>query len=328
VGCGKVGIIYVLPPPSHILHSMIQNLSDIYLLDTEHLDFTGTVGVYLVPSDKGFALIETGAGSTLETVKKSIAELGLDLLNLKAILVTHIHLDHAGAAGQLVAETGATLYVHERGAPHLIDPSRLLASAERIYGEKMQHLWGRMLPAPAEKVVTLKGGERLNIVGHDVEVIYTPGHASHHVSFLLNDEAMFTGDAAAIRFEGSPIIRPALPPPDIDLETWRDSVQKMIEAKPERLLLTHYGEVQDAENHLRQVIERNDQWTNVILEGMQNGEDAKRLEHRLRDLSLKELGGSSPGVIQRHRMTSNDEMTVMGVTRYWQKHHPEKISSK
>jgi glyoxylase-like metal-dependent hydrolase (beta-lactamase superfamily II) len=306
---------------------MIQHLNGIYLLDTNHVGFTGTVGVYVLPGDNGFALIETGPGSTLSTIKQSIASLGLELAKLKAILVTHIHLDHAGAAGQLVQETGATLYVHERGAPHLVDPSKLVASAERIYGDLMQPLWGTMVPAPKEKVVALVGGERLNILGHDVDVIYTPGHASHHVVFLLEGETMFTGDAAAIYFEGSSVIRPALPPPEVDLEIWQDSVNKMLAAKPKRLLLTHYGEVQDAETHLHQVIERNQQWAELILAGMKNGEDAKGLEHHLHTVSLQELAtdGASPEVIQRHLITSNDEMTVMGVTRYWQKHHPEKI---
>jgi glyoxylase-like metal-dependent hydrolase (beta-lactamase superfamily II) len=305
---------------------MIQDLNGIYLLDTNHMGFAGTVGVYVLPGDDGFALIETGPGSTLETVKKGIALLGLALSNLKAVLVTHIHLDHAGAAGQLVQETGATLYVHERGAPHLIDPNRLLSSAKRIYGDKMMTLWGTLLPAPQEKVVALKGGEHLKVLGHDIEVIYTPGHASHHVSLLLDGEAMFTGDAAAIHFEGSSVIRPALPPPEVDLETWESSIDKMLAAKPKRLLLTHYGEVKDAKAHLRQVPERNQQWAKLILEGMRNGEDAKGLEQRLRELSLRELEGASPEVINRHRITSNDEMTVMGVTRYWQKQHPEKLS--
>jgi glyoxylase-like metal-dependent hydrolase (beta-lactamase superfamily II) len=307
---------------------MIQTLNGIYLLDTQHLGFTGTVGVYVLPGDDGFALIETGPGSTLSTVKQGLASLGLELTNLKAVLVTHIHLDHAGAAGQLVSETGATLYVHERGAAHLIDPSRLLSSAERIYGDRMKPLWGRMLPAPQENVIALKGGERFNLLGHTIKVLYTPGHASHHVTFLLNGEAMFTGDAAAIHFAGSLVIRPALPPPDVDLEAWRDSMSTMIAAKPKRLLLTHYGEVQDAESHLRQVTERNDLWANLILEGLQKGEDAKRLEHRLGELALKELSGASSEVINRHRVTSNDEMTVTGVTRYWQKHHPERVKGE
>jgi glyoxylase-like metal-dependent hydrolase (beta-lactamase superfamily II) len=307
---------------------MIQTLNGIYLLDTNHVGFTGTVGVYVLQGDDGFALIETGPGSTLSTIKQGIASLGLELTNLKAILVTHIHLDHAGAAGQLVSETGATLYVHERGAPHLVDPSKLLASAERIYGDLMQPLWGTMTPAAPEKVIALKGGERLNILGHDIGVLYTPGHASHHVSFLLNGEAMFTGDAAAIRFDGSSVIRPALPPPEVHLELWQDSIQNMLAVKPKRLLLTHYGEVQDAEGHLRQAAERNQAWADLILEGLQKGEDAKRLEQRLENISSKELEGASPEVIQRHRVTSNDEMTVMGVTRYWQKYHPERLKSK
>ncbi len=309
---------------------MIQDLDGIYLLDTNHVGFTGTVGVYVLQGDDGFALIETGPGSTLSTIKQSIASLGLELSNLKAILVTHIHLDHAGAAGQLARETGATLYVHERGAPHLIDPSKLLASAERIYGDLMKPLWGTMVPAPRENVVALTDGERLKIVGHTVDVLYTPGHASHHVAFLLEGETMFTGDAAAIHFAGSSVIRPALPPPEIDLELWQDSIDKMIVAKPKRLLLTHYGEVKDAEAHLRQVVERNEEWANLILEGLQKGEDAKMLEQRLRALSLQELAtsGASDEVIQRHLITSNDGMTVMGVTRYWQKRHPEKLASK
>lgn len=309
---------------------MIQNLNGIYLLDTNHVGFTGTVGVYVLLGDDGFALIETGPGSTLSTIKQSIASLGLELTNLKAILVTHIHLDHAGAAGQLVQETGATLYVHERGAPHLIDPSKLLASAERIYGDLMQPLWGTMIPAPKENVVALTDGKRLKIVGHTIEVIYTPGHASHHVAFLLDSETMFTGDAAAIHFAGSSVIRPALPPPEIDLELWRNSIDRMLAVKPKRLLLTHYGEVQDAESHLRKVVERNRQWANLILEGLQKGEDAKTLEQRLHAASLQELAasGASDEVIQRHLITSNDGMTVMGVMRYWQKHHPEKIENK
>jgi glyoxylase-like metal-dependent hydrolase (beta-lactamase superfamily II) len=306
---------------------MIQDLNGIYLLDTNHMGFSGTVGVYLLPGEDGFALIETGPGSALTTIKEHIASLGFDLANLKAILVTHIHLDHAGAAGQLATETGATLYVHERGAPHLIDPSRLLASAERIYGDKIATLWGTMIPAPQENVVALTGGERLKIVGHDIDLIYTPGHASHHVSFLLNGEAMLTGDTAAIHFAGSSVIRPALPPPEVALESWQDSIKKMLAAKPKRLLLTHYGEVQDAEEHLRQVVERNRQWAALILAGMQKGEDAKGLEQRLAEVSLQELvaDGAAPEVIQRHRITSNDEMTVAGLMRYWQKHHPEKF---
>jgi glyoxylase-like metal-dependent hydrolase (beta-lactamase superfamily II) len=306
---------------------MLQDLNGIYLVDTNHLGFTGTVGVYILPGNNGFALIETGPGSTLVTIKQSIATLGLELANLKAILVTHIHLDHAGAAGQLASETGATLYVQERGARHLIDPSRLLASAERIYGDKMQTLWGTMAPAPQENVVALFGDERLNILGHDIDVLYTPGHASHHVSFLLRGETLFTGDAAAIYFAGSSVIRPALPPPEVDLEKWESSIKRMLAAKPKRLLLTHYGEVQDAEGHLRQVIERNQKWAELVLVGMQQGEDAKGLEQRLHDLSLQELttDGASAEVIQRHLITSNNEMTATGLMRYWHKHHPEKL---
>ena len=157
----------------------------IHIIDTNHLGLGKTVGVFLIAGSSGFSLIETGPGSTLPTVKKAIADLGFDLSNLKQILVTHIHLDHAGAAGQLAAETGARVYVHERGAAHLIDPSKLLSSAQRIYGDQMETLWGTIIPIPESQVTALSGGEVLELDNHQIKVIYTPGHASHHVSYLL-----------------------------------------------------------------------------------------------------------------------------------------------
>jgi glyoxylase-like metal-dependent hydrolase (beta-lactamase superfamily II) len=303
------------------------DLNSVFLLDTNHLDYSKTVGVFLIPGNDGFSLIETGPSSTLRTIKKAIAQLGFDLVQLKNILVTHIHLDHAGAAGQLASETGANVYVHERGASHLIDPSRLLSSAQRIYGDLMEQLWGTIIPIHAEQVTALQGEEMLELEGRQLKVIYTPGHASHHVSFLLDDETLFTGDSAGICFEGSSVIRPALPPPEIDLEIWKTSIDAMLATKPKRLMLTHFGEVNDAQGHLRQVLYRNQLWADDVLAGMQQGEDVPTLTKRISNLAQQELmaDNATADVIKRHQITSNAEMTVMGLMRYWQKYHPERL---
>lgn len=309
----------------------VEDSSGVFVIDTRHMGNEGTVAVFLVPGEgRKFSLVETGPASTLESVKAGIAEASFELEDLENILLTHIHLDHAGAAGALAAETGATVYVHDIGAPHLIDPSRLMASATRIYGDKMDSLWGPMTPIPEAQIKTLHGGETLKLGGHKVEVIYTPGHASHHVAYLLDEDALFTGDAAAIHLRGSSVVRPALPPPEIDLETWRETAQKMLAAKPKRLLLTHFGEVTDVETHLRRVPERNGAWAEVILAGMRAGEDDDTLVKRIADYGNAELKAddAQPEVMARHQVTSNYAMTVLGVTRYWRKHHPEKLEGE
>ncbi len=306
----------------------VQNLGGVYLLDTRHGGMAGTIGSYLLPGPGGsFALIESGPGSTVETLLAGIREVGLEPEGLEAVLVTHIHLDHAGAAGELTRRFGATVYVHESGTPHLAEPRRLVKSAGRIYGDEMDSLWGKMEPVPAGRLWAVVEGDTLEVLGHTLEVLYTPGHASHHVAYLLEDGTLFTGDAAAIKLTGSEVVRPALPPPEVDLELWDASLQNMREADPTRLLLTHFGEVKGGEEHLEQVREQNHKWAEVILKGMQAGEDENALEARLAKVNAAELeaDGAPPEVVRRHKMTSNDAMTVMGLTRYWRKHHPERL---
>lgn len=308
---------------------LVQDLAGVYALDTRYQGLEGTVGSYLLPGESGrFALVETGPASTLATLERGIREAGFAPEDVSDILLTHIHLDHAGAAGALAAASGARVFVHERGAPHLADPSRLLASAERIYGEAMDELWGRVTPVAESQLRPLAGGETLRVLGHQLRAIDTPGHASHHLAYLLDGEALFTGDAAGIRLVGSAVIRPALPPPEVDLESWQASVERMLEVRPRRLLLTHFGEVEDAEGHLRAVPERNRHWAQVILAGMRRGEDDETLVQRIAAVGRAELeaDGASPEVVARHEATSNYRMTVMGLTRYWRKHHPERLS--
>ena len=194
-------------------------------------------------------LVDPGPESSHENLVAA-----LDGEEPRAILLTHIHLDHAAATGALVRRwPGVEVYVHERGAPHLIDPSRLLASAERLYGDQMQRLWGEIVPVPEANVTSLSGGETV----HGMRVAYTPGHASHHVCYLHEETGTaFVGDVAAVLIPGTDLIVPPTPPPDIDIETWLDSIGIVEGWRPERLGLTHWGPIEDPGPHLAAVRER------------------------------------------------------------------------
>jgi glyoxylase-like metal-dependent hydrolase (beta-lactamase superfamily II) len=215
------------------------------LIDVEHLGRPHVIGCWEVDG----ALVDPGPESSMETL---LAALGDE--QPRALLLTHIHLDHAAATGALVRRfPGLEVYVHERGAPHLIDPSRLLASAERLYGDAMERLWGEIVPVPEENVKPLSGGERM--LG--MRVAYTPGHASHHVCYLHEESGTaFVGDVAAVRIPPSDLIVPPTPPPDIDIEAWQDSIGTVEDWAPDRLALTHFGQVDDPSPHLAEVRER------------------------------------------------------------------------
>ncbi len=170
---------------------------------------------------------------------------------MRTLLLTHIHLDHAGAAGTIVERVpGIRVYVHERGAPHMIDPAKLLASATRLHGDQMDTLWGAFLPVPASQVTALAGGERLDVSGTSLRVAYTPGHAKHHVSYLDERSGMaYVGDTGGIRVIGDYLLAPT-PPPDIDIEAWQSSLDVIDAWQPVSLFLTHFGPVTPARAHL------------------------------------------------------------------------------
>jgi len=299
------------------------------LIDTLHTGNPGTIGVFLLElPDGGTALSETGAGVTLPEVEAGLAAAGASLEDLRYVLVTHIHLDHAGAAGAIVRRSGAELIVHEVGAPHLIDPSRLMASAARVYGDTLEALWGGMEPAPADKVRAVAGGEQLSLGGLTLDVLYTPGHASHHVSYLAGDGTLFAGDVAGVLLGGCPVIRPALAPPELDLEAAEASLAKLRAARPARMLLTHFGQVPDADAHLAAVPARNRQWEAEVIAGLTAGEDAATLTRRMQGVEDRELAAAqvAPGIRDRYKVTSDAAMTVGGLSRYLTKFHPDRLA--
>lgn len=213
------------------------------LIDALHLGREHVIGCWLVDD----VLIDPGPGSCLDTVLA-----GLDGVRPRALLLTHIHLDHAGASGSLVERwPELEVYVHEIGAPHLIDPGRLIDSAKRLYKDDMDRLWGEMVPVPEANIRELRGGERL--LDGRFEVAYTPGHASHHVSYLCDGTA-FVGDVGGVRI-GSGLTIPPTPPPDIDVDAWLDSIDRIEARTPTAVVLTHFGRVEDVAGQLQAVRE-------------------------------------------------------------------------
>ncbi len=271
------------------------------VIDVEHLGRPHVIGCWQV----GDALVDPGPESSLETL---LAALGDE--RPRALLLTHIHLDHAAATGALVRRwPELEVYVHERGAPHLIDPTRLLASAERLYGDQMQRLWGEIVPVPEANVKPLAGGEQ--VLG--MRVAYTPGHASHHVSYLHEESGTaFVGDVAAVRLPGVDWIVPPTPPPDIDIETWEESIGIVEGWSPERLALTHFAAIDDPLPHLAAVRERLHEEAQLARD---LSEEAYEQRHRTRVAESSASDEAAAEMIQ----CVPPQYQWRGLNRYWSK---------
>ena len=220
--------------------------------DLLHRGRPRVIAAAVVQSAAGVALVDPGPASCLETLRAALAGAGIAIADVRALLLTHIHLDHAGAAGSLVRENpDIRVYVHERGAPHMIDPSKLLASAARLYGDALETLWGPFLPVPEANVRALAGGERIAAADRAFEVVHTPGHASHHVSFFDRDSGVaFVGDVAGVRTGRALFVLPPTPPPDVDVEVWAESIELVRRWRASTLFVTHFGAHEDPDAHL------------------------------------------------------------------------------
>jgi glyoxylase-like metal-dependent hydrolase (beta-lactamase superfamily II) len=257
------------------------------------------------------ALVDPGPESSLQTVLDALGD-----ERPRAVLLTHIHLDHAAATGALVRRwPDLEVYVHERGAPHLIDPSKLLASAERLYGDDMQRLWGEIVPVPEASVKVLRGGE--SVLG--MRVAYTPGHASHHVCYLHEDSGTaFVGDVAACRIPPSSLIMPPTPPPDIDVEVWEESLDLVASWSPERLALTHFGAVEDdVPGYLESTRSRLREEAALVKEMPQEAYE-QDLQRRIREQLTGE--GLGEETIQELLQAVPTAYQWRGLDRYWSKH--------
>ena len=231
-------------------------------LDLHHQDSERVIGVYLLQTEDGPALFDCGPSSCLEALRRRLDEQGVGLTDIRHLLLSHIHLDHAGAAGVLVREHPALqVHVSEIGAPHLVDPSRLESSARRLYGDTFDPLWGELAPVPEANVHVT--GERVL----DLDCFPSPGHASHHVCYVDADGTLYAGDAAGVRIKPSGHVLPVSPPPDIDVDAWRRTLDEIERRDPKRLALIHFGLFEDVEYHLAQVRQELDTWVERIRSG-------------------------------------------------------------
>ena len=291
----------------------------IHTLDHHFQGETDTIASYLVEGPSGLVLVETGPGSTLSTMQMHLQQRGIRPKNIQHVIVTHIHFDHAGAAGWW-AQQGATLYVHHFGAKHLINPDKLIASATRIYGDQMDSLWGELLPAPAEQVVELFDGSRIEAGGLTFEAIETPGHARHHHVIRLGNIA-FSGDAAGMKLGDRPLQDIPAPPPEFDLETWQASLDRLINCNFEAIYLTHFGMVTDVAAHLQATKKLVDASAQFVHDRMTEGVAREQLieAYTVWNHGRAQAVHLSPASIHKYEVANPLYMSVDGMMRYWQK---------
>jgi glyoxylase-like metal-dependent hydrolase (beta-lactamase superfamily II) len=304
------------------LHS---NLPNLHTLDLNFLGISGTIASYLIPHQNGGVLVECGPGSTAENLAAALRVHGLSPKDISDVLLTHIHLDHAGAAGWL-SRQGATIHVHEVGAPHLINPERLLTSAGRIYGDMMDSLWGEFLPVLPDRLVSHTDGDVIEVEGLSFRALDTPGHAYHHFAYLY-ESLCFSGDIGGVRMKGTHHLRVPMPPPEFHLERWRESLQRLKKEKISFIAPTHFGIFKDPSWHfdaLERALDEVEAWMEEIMPGDPPDEQLNNafLEWS-RKRSLAE--GLEPGLLELYEAANPSWMSSSGIKRYYQKKRIQQV---
>jgi glyoxylase-like metal-dependent hydrolase (beta-lactamase superfamily II) len=295
-------------------------------LDYVDLNFLGRaeiIATAILHGPPGVALVDPGPATTLANLTGALDKKGIRFGDVRQILVTHIHLDHSGGVGSIVEQhPHIDVIVHGRGAPHLADPTKLLASAGRLYAQDMDRLWGDVKPVPAKNLHAVEGGETLPVVGREIKIEYTPGHASHHVSYLdTASRVAFVGDTAGIRRGSGAFVMPPTPPPDVDLEAWRASEQKILAWDPDTLFLTHFGPHHGTRQHFQAMFENLDSWSRSVRRlladiALTDDERQKRfMDEALLELTRK-VGETEAADYTR---AGGLNYSWQGLARYWRK---------
>lgn len=292
---------------------------NIHTLDLNFLNLPQVIASYLIVGPEGPVLIETGPSTVIDALTTRLTEHGYAPGDIRHVLLTHIHLDHAGAAGWW-AQQGAHIYVHHVGAPHLVDPSKLIGSARRIYGEIFDTLWGEILPVPAERITALHDNDMIKAGGLTFTALDTPGHARHHHIYRLDDIA-FTGDAAGVRMPNSPLISLPAPPPEFDREAWHVTLDRLVKENFRTIYPTHFGAVENVREHLgafRALMDESVEWIRVKMEAGV-ARDEMVVQHlawyRQRATAL----GTGEEEIHQQEGANPAFMSVDGLMRYWKK---------
>ncbi|MEQ9426323.1 MAG: MBL fold metallo-hydrolase [Cyclobacteriaceae bacterium] len=288
------------------------------IIDLKFQGFSEAIASFLIESGDGPVLVETGPHSTFQNLVAGVNSCGYQIEDVKHVLLSHIHFDHAGAAWAL-AQTGAKVYVHPLGAKHLLDPSRLYESAKRIYKDQMDILWGKLEPVKQDRLIQIPDQETLKIGGLNFKAHHTPGHAIHHIAWQLED-SLFTGDVAGVRVGNGPIVAPC-PPPDIHIEHWKESIGKIRNMAISKLYLTHYGEFNDIDQHLSNLEFILDDWANWIKDKMKKGKGPEEATPEFQEYVASQLReeGLNENEIGRYEAANPAWMSVAGLMRYWNK---------
>ena len=297
--------------------------SGVGYVDLDFLGIPEIIATAVIEGSAGVALIDPGPSTTLENLRAALDRKGIAVKDVRQVLITHIHLDHAGAVGTLVRENPAIeVFVHERGARHMIDPAKLLSSAERLYGPDMDRLWGEFLPVPEGRIRALQGEERVTVAGRDLEVAYTPGHASHHVSYFdPSSRVAFVGDTAGIRRGARLCVMPPTPPPDIDLEAWQISEDRILAWDPDTLFLTHFGPFHGARLHFTDLADRLALWSRVVRRLIADTtlDDAGRGQAFVREAMLELRRNVGEVEAEKYSRAGRLDYSWQGLARYWTK---------
>src|SRR5690554_5133077 len=290
--------------------------TSIQVIDLNFQNTKESIGSFLIPTQKGPVLIESGPETTFEALSAGIEKAGYKVEDIHAVLLTHIHFDHAGAAWKF-AKNGAKIFVHEIGLPHLANPAKLWNSAAQIYGDDMGRLWGKMEPISQELLIAANDGDIIDFGDVQFKVIYTPGHAVHHNAYQFND-IIFTGDVAGCKIENGPVVPPC-PPPDINIELWKQSLQKLRDAQPKYLYLTHFARHDNPMQLLDELETELDRWSAFIKPFY----DAKTPTEEIIPKFMKftsdafKLKGLTDEEIQVYEYANPSWMSVNGLLRYW-----------
>lgn len=296
------------------------------ILDTRQLGRPGIIAVIALETNEGIAVFDTGPESTFDNVVVDLRNAGLSPENVGHVFLSHIHFDHAGASWRF-AELGATVYVHPRGAPHLIDPTKLINSATRTFGDAMQSLWGRIAPVPAERVKILEDNETVRVPPFEIRAIATPGHAGHHHVYHW-DDTVFGGDIAGVCIGSGPPIPPFVPP-ELHIESWLESIHKIRALTPANLYLPHFGKVKcRVPDHLDALEERVNCWSEWLRDKIRSGLNEEQLRAEFAEYEHVDLraGGATEEDVQGYEAADPSYMAVSAALRYWKKYHPDIVS--
>ena len=291
----------------------------IVTVDLNFQNKTHAIASYLIRHDSGAVLIESGPGSTLPSLEAGLAKEGLSPRDITHVLLTHIHLDHAGAAGWL-SRQGAQIFVHPNGAAHMLNPEKLIASATRIYGDRMGTLWGEFLPVAEDQLTVPQDAEEIVIGNLKFVAINTPGHAEHHYSYLFEDMC-FSGDVGGVRIPGYPYLRAPMPPPELHFGRWRESITRLRALKFARIAPTHFGIFDDVEwqlNELQKNLDAAEKWLEEIMPA-EPSVDEMRAKFEAWMYEQSRAQNLSEDAVQAFALANPLGMSVDGMIRYWKK---------